>query len=641
VVYISHRLPEVREIAQRVTVMRDGAMKATSEMSAISDEQILQLIVGREVSTTFPPKGQSTNGRPASLEIKGLSGANFHDIDLTVRPGEIVGLAGIAGNGQSEFIRAIAGLERASGEARLGQDALKLGRPNAAREAGVAYLPADRHNEGLLMSLTVRENAALSALPQFASRGFINRRQEVAAVAQQRAALNIRTASIETPVSTLSGGNQQKVVFARALLAKPLLVLAEEPTQGVDAGAHIEIYRILREVADSGVPVIVLSSDGLELQGLCDRVIIFSRGQIAGELRGDDVTEEKIGRTIVTATTRRREEKRKTRAGSDQDPRARLIRFAKGDYAPSLVVGLVILLLGLYTYSTNTRFLTAFNVTSMLTLLAALAFIAFGQLIVMFTGGIDISVGPLAGLVAVIASFFLVAGKSTAVVIVGLLIMLLAALGVGLLNGTMIRLGKFTPVAATLATYVALQGISLLLRPQQGGFIQAGITSAVNQTVGGVPVALIVAVGLAILLEYLLRYTRWGLGLRAVGSQENAAHRLGLRVNRSVIAAYVACGAFTFLGGVMLMAQLGVGDPTQGVTYTLASITAVVLGGASLFGGRGSFIGALLGAALITEITNSTTFLQLSQAWQYWFLGILVLVAAGIYTQARRPGLRA
>jgi ribose transport system ATP-binding protein len=126
------------------------------------------------------------------------------------------------------------------------------------------------------------------------------------------------------------------------------------------------------------------------------------------------------------------------------------------------------------------------------------------------------------------------------------------------------------------------------------------------------------------------------MALRAAGSREQAAHRLGIRVDRTVVGAYVAASALTFLGALMLMAQIGIGDPTQGVTYTLSSITAVVLGGASLFGGRGSFIGALLGAALIQEITNATTFLSLSQAWQYWFVGILTLVAAGIYTQAGR-----
>jgi ribose transport system ATP-binding protein len=255
------------------------------------------------------------------------------------------------------------------------------------------------------------------------------------------------------------------------------------------------------------------------------------------------------------------------------------------------------------------------------------------------TAGIDLSVGPLAGLLVVIASFFVVDASSTGKIVAGFVLMFAVAVAVGFINGAAIRWGRFTPVAATLATYIALQGISLLLRHEQGGFIKQGIVDKINSTVGTVPWAFIVAVALAVVLEVLLRRSRWGLSVRAVGSEDGAAHRLGVRTGRQVVLAYVACSALTFLGALMLMAQLAVGDPTQGTTYTLSSITAVVLGGASLFGGRGSFIGSLLGAALITEIINATTFLDLSQAWQFWFLGILTLVAAAIYTTARRVGV--
>jgi ribose transport system ATP-binding protein len=247
----------------------------------------------------------------------------------------------------------------------------------------------------------------------------------------------------------------------------------------------------------------------------------------------------------------------------------------------------------------------------------------------------------LAGLLVVIASYFAVEGKSTGGVIAGFAIMVGAAVFVGTVNGTLIRFARFTPIAATLAMYVALQGVSLLMREQQGGFISTDITDAIKTKVGGVPLAFLVALALAVGLEFALRRTKWGLNLRAVGSAEDAAHRLGVKTNRTVIGAYVLCSLLTFLGAIMLMAQIGVGDASQGVTYTLSSITAVVLGGASLFGGRGSFLGVLLGAALLQQAINATTFLNLGQSWQYWIVGVLVLVAAGIYTQARNAGRRA
>ena len=418
------------------------------------------------------------------------------------------------------------------------------------------------------------------------------------------------------------------------MLSEPQVILADEPTQGVDVGARAEIYRILREIAATGVPVVIVSSDGLELEGFCDRVIVFSRGRVVGELTGAEVTEAEIARRMVTATSMRTEDETPETARSAE--RGPASRFLSGDYFPSLVLIAVIVAIGIYTDGQNSRFLLSFNINSLLLLVSALAFIGFGQTIVIMTAGIDISVGPLAGLVVVISSFFLVDGKSTLYAILGLAIMLAASIGTGLINGLMVRVGRFTPVAATLVTYIGLQGISLLLRPFQGGFINTNITGAIETTVGSVPVAFLVAVVLAFVLEYCLRRTRWGLALRAAGSSEESAHRLGVRVDRTIVGAYVACAVLTFLGGLMLMAQIGVGDPTQGVTYTLASITAVVLGGASLFGGRGSFVATLLGAALIQETINITTFLSLSQAWQYWFQGIFVLVAAVAYTVARR-----
>ena len=205
-----------------------------------------------------------------------------------------MGLAGIAGNGQAEILRALAGLAHASGTAVLAGGPLPLGSSIASRAAGVAYLPADRHAEGLLMRLSVRENASISALKRFARQGVINEAAERATVSAERQALNIRTASLEAPVASLSGGNQQKVALTRAMLTEPAIVLADEPTQGVDVGARAEIYRILRDVAESGTPVLVVSSDGKELEGLCDRVLVMSRGHLIGQLVGDEVTEERM-----------------------------------------------------------------------------------------------------------------------------------------------------------------------------------------------------------------------------------------------------------------------------------------------------------------------------------------------------------
>ncbi|MFI5615141.1 ATP-binding cassette domain-containing protein [Amycolatopsis sp. NPDC051903] len=636
VVYITHRLAEVREIADEVTVLRDGRARGHAAVADLTDDEMLRMIVGRELASTFPEKCTDPAGAKVALEVDGLSGEGFHDARLVAHHGEIVGLAGIVGNGQSEFLRALAGLRHSTG--RIVLDGARL--RGRALVRSTAYMPADRHRESLLPAMSVRENAAVSALPSFAGGGVVSGERERSTVDAELAKLSVKTASRETNVMALSGGNQQKVVMARALLAAPRLLLADEPTQGVDVGARSEIYTIMRDVAASGVPVVVVSSDAKELEGLCDRVVVFSRGQVVAELTGDDVTEEKITGSVVNATTLRSETppaKKAPEARTARTPMAERLRdLAKGDYAPSLVLALVILALGGYTFAHNVRFLAPFNVTSLLTLLTALAFISLGQTIVIMTGGIDLSVGPLAGLLVVIASFFVTDGHSPVLMVLALVIMLAVAVLSGVLNGLLIRFGGFTAVAATLTLYIGLQGISLLLRPFQGGFISTTVTDAITVSVGFVPVAFLVAVVVAVALELALRFTAWGRGLRAAGSNEGSALRLGVKVNRVHVLAYVGCAVLTFFGALLLMAQIGVGDPTQGVSYTLSSITAVVLGGASLAGGRGSFIGTLLGATLIQEVLNATTFLNLSQSWQYFFQGILILVAAAIYTRVRR-----
>jgi ribose transport system ATP-binding protein len=642
VVYITHRLAEVRELCQRVTVLRDGAVRGSFAVEDVSDAQLLELIVGRAVTTEFPAKAGSVADEHPVISVAHLSARAFHDISLAASAGEILGLAGIVGNGQSEFLRALAGLGHASGQVELQDVLLKTGRPDAALDAGVVYLSGDRLNEGLFGTLSVRENALVSALGQFSRWGVVNRGAESQAVEAQRDSLSIKAPSIEANVLSLSGGNQQKVLLARTLLNKrATLLLAEEPTQGVDVGTRVEIYRILRQVAQSGAVVIIVSSDIRELAGLCDRVLVFSSGHVVAELRGDDAREDAIAHAMLTSTRRRQQAEHQAGAPGGVMGRALawLQRAGQGDYAAAGVLAVAIIALAIYTQGHNSRFLSTFNLTSLTVLIAALAFISFGQECVIMTGGIDLSVGPLAGLVVVIGSFFENSGRSVPVIVAGFLVMIGASVAVGLLNGTMVQFARFTPIVATLVSYIAIQGVSLVLRPFQGGYISFSILKAINHSIGPVAVAFVVAVLVAIAMERALHRARWGRSIRAIGSNAPAAFRLGVRPAVTVIGAYVASALFACVGGVLLMAQVGVGDPTQGVNYTLASVTAVVLGGTSIFGGRGSFIGALFGAVLVEELLNVTTFLQLSQAWQYWFEGGLVMVAVGIYTQARaRPG---
>jgi ribose transport system ATP-binding protein len=628
IVYITHRMAEVRELADRVTVLRDGRNRGTVVVDDVTDDELLAMIVGRQLEYTFPPKHPIEADGPPALVVEGLSGDGFSDVSFTGHRGEIIGVAGVVGNGQTELLRALAGLTRSTGTVRIGDRDFS---PRQLHNTS-AYMPADRHHEGLMMTMSVRENAAVAALDRLRTGRLVSRRREVELVGAELGALNVKARSMESPVTALSGGNQQKVVMARALLSQPTILLADEPTQGVDVGARAEIYRILREVSAGGVPVIVASSDAKELEGLCDRVIVMSRGHVVATLSGDEVTEERMVHAAVSSTTLKKEEaERRARTAQSSGLRRRL----EGDYAPVVILAAVMVSLAAYIYTQNDRYFFPFNVTSVMLLCTALGFIAMGQTIALMTGGIDLSVGPLAGFLVVVGSFFLVDESSGGTIALGLVLMLVLAAATGLVNGSLIRFGKFTAVAATLATYIALQGFSFLLRGEPGGLISRSVTDAITWTVGPIPVAFVLFVVATLVMEFLLRRSGWGLRLRAVGSDEEAARRLGVRTTRTVVLAYVAVSVFTFLGALILLAQLGIGDPAQGVGYTLSSITAVVIGGTSLLGGRGSFVGTLLGAGLIVQLLNATTFLDLTQTWQYIFQGGLIVIAAVVYSQIR------
>ncbi|MDV3125855.1 ATP-binding cassette domain-containing protein [Mycobacterium sp. 21AC1] len=639
IIYISHRLPDVFALADRITVLRDGRIRGQFAAAEVTEDEIVTLIAGRAVEALFPDRSDDP-GEPAVV-VSDFGAVDAPGISTSIRRHEILGLAGVEGNGQREFIRALGGAVASHGEVSVDGGRLRLTSPRAARDKGIILMPQERGIEGIAPILSVRENLSLVALPRVSRAGFVSRSIERELAQEQVAELGVKTATIDTEVGTLSGGNQQKVVLGRALLSAPELLLCDEPTQGIDVGVRSEIYHRLRDVADSGTPVVVLSSDDVELAGLCDRVLVFSRGRVVADLVGDEVTEHAITQASLTAG--------RTDADASTDattsaPRvgrpSRWKRLIGSQQTPSLVLLAVILALGAVTTAVNGRFLSEFNIANLLMLMAPVLFLAAGQLVVMLTGGIDLSVGPLSGTLVVVASFFIVEGYGFGWWILGFVLVFLLAAAVGAANGAMVRYSRVVPVVATLITYTGLQGLSLVWRDAPGGVIALDVVEAINTRIGPFPVAVIIGVVVLVGFEFASRRTSFGLRLRASGSDEAAARKRGVGVDTVHMIAYLASSVLTAVGALLLMAQIGVGDPTAGITYTLVAITAVVLGGASIFGGRGSFVGVLFGVLLLQVISNATIFLKLSQAWQYLLVGLMALAATAAYAQVQRRTAR-
>ena len=300
IVYVSHRLPEVLGIADRISVLRDGVSQGTFEAAGMTEDALVALMIGRPLQLAFPERDEDGRVPDVLLEVSGLRGDRFGPIDLKVEKGEILGIAGAEGNGQVQFLRALAGVERSDGRASCDGDELNPKSPLAALRAGVVLLSGDRTRDSLFPVLSVRTNTTIQVLGSLAPLGFLRRRRERRTVDDIVRRLRVRLASIEQPVQSLSGGNQQKVSLTRPFLRGDVkVILAEEPTQGVDVGARFDIYEALRAKANEGVALVVKSSDPLELAGLCDRVVVMSRGKIVDEIRGDELGERRIVEAIV------------------------------------------------------------------------------------------------------------------------------------------------------------------------------------------------------------------------------------------------------------------------------------------------------------------------------------------------------
>ena len=296
VVYISHRIEEVFQIADRVTVFRDGRHIKTGEVKDFTRDELVRLMVGRTLDAHFPTLPAAPLSQEILLSVRHLSSpGRLVDVNLDLCPGEIVGLAGLVGAGRTSLLRAICGADRIpSGSISLQGRELHLRSPHDAIAAGLALVTEDRKAQGLVLGMSVRENVTLPHLDRFSHLGYVNRAAERVAVAKLKEELNIRTPSIEQVVRALSGGNQQKVVLAKWLLEKAKVICFDEPTRGIDVGAKAEIYELMVGLANSGTGILMASSELPEVLGMSMRILVMREGRIVGEFAGGKATQEQV-----------------------------------------------------------------------------------------------------------------------------------------------------------------------------------------------------------------------------------------------------------------------------------------------------------------------------------------------------------
>jgi L-arabinose transport system ATP-binding protein len=292
-VYVSHRMNEILRLADRVSVLRDGVLVGTRAAAELDDATLIKMMVGRSLSEVMK---RSNHGVAApALKVTGLTSNRVHDIDFVVHKGEVVGLAGLIGAGRTELAKTIFGaLRRDRGQIEVEGKLVDIKTPRGAIDAGIAYAPEERKADALFLERSVSDNASLAILRKLTRLRLVQRRRELEIVADYLQRLRVKTPSLQQGVAKLSGGNQQKVVLARWLAAKPKVLLLDEPTRGIDVGAKEEIYALIEALAGQGIGILLISSELPEILGLSDRILCMQRGRIAGEISASDATEERV-----------------------------------------------------------------------------------------------------------------------------------------------------------------------------------------------------------------------------------------------------------------------------------------------------------------------------------------------------------
>lgn len=628
IIYISHRLEEIERLATRVTILRDGRVVWTGRAGELSRADMIARMVGRE--TRFTPREPGSTERPVVLQGTGLHdvGERFRDISFSVRAGEVLGVYGLVGAGRSEWAQSLVGIRPlARGELAIANVPYRPRTPASAIQAGIAYLPEDRLRQGIFPSLSIRHNLGISALARWITRGLISRRRERSETTALCDRLRVRRQSVEQSIRELSGGNQQKVMLGRCSLANPRVLLLDEPTRGVDVAARQEIHDWIGEATRQGLGVVLISSEIPEVLQYSDRILVFREGEVAGTFDTLQTTAEELAKAALPI------EKGGTAAISSRYLRR---SFRLGGIAPLL--GTVVTLGLLLATTTRGRFTTAENLLGLLEKISVSGLLAMGASVVMLVRGIDISVGSLLALSAASAGLILSGGDgSPGRIALAIGVGLLVGLVGGLFNAGASLWGRIQPIVVTLGTLTVFRGLLLQLT---GGNVVGTLPDAFRRGVTsrwfGLPAgAWWLALGLFLMSLFLGR-TVPGRWLYAWGSNPRAARLAGISQTQTWLVAFGLGGLCAALAGLLELAQNGSMQTVMGTGYELRAITAAVLGGTAVSGGRGTPCGAVLGALLLAMLQNGLVLWGVSQFRYDLVLGGLLVGAMIWELLARR-----
>jgi rhamnose transport system ATP-binding protein len=651
--FVSHRMEEIYRIADRVAVLRDGRLMAITPVGQMPPSRAVQLMVGRPLSDMYPALDVEFGRNVLNAERLTRSGV-FKDVSFTLRAGEILGLGGLVGSGRTEIARVLFGVDRPTGGTiRIADTERSFHSPADAMKAGIAYVSEDRIGQSLVMDFGILTNASLPVIDQATHLGLVQNQRELNLVKPHLERLRLQFRTLDQPVNTLSGGNQQKVVLSKWLTTAPRVIIFDEPTQGIDVQTKAEVHTMIAGLARQGIAIILISSELPELIRMCHRILVLKEGRVTAELNRSQASQEKImyaatgaiageqssGRPLeqphlspIGATLS--EQPDRTDPPAPSAARTSVGRAFFGRIVAKRELGLLIAMAAVVmpVSAINPRMLSASNLAALSMDAALLSIVAAGQMLVIVTRNIDLSVASVIGLAAYLSADALRMHPS-----LNIMAALALACGVGtlcgIINGLVVTLGRVPAIVVTLGTLALYRGFdSLVTHGKQisADQVPAAWLDLTNRSFIGISGVTILAVGVLLVLAFVLRYLSMGRELFAVGSNPDGARLIGIRVQRRILGAFACSGLLAGFDGGLWASRYATIDARVASGFELTVIAAVVVGGVAIRGGSGTILGVALGCLTLLVIRNGLTLVRVDPLWLQGVYGLVILVAITI-----------
>jgi len=640
--FVGHRMDEIYRVADRIAVLRDGRLVGTESAADLSREHAVRLMVGRSLDGLYPHHG--TVAGDVVLRADGLSRAGvFHDVSFELRAGEILGFGGLVGSGRTEIARVLFGIDQPdAGTISLDGAPVHLASARDAMDRGIAYVSEDRIGQSLVMDFSILTNASLTVLDETTRVGLVSRAKELALATPFLDRLRLRFRSYDQPVSTLSGGNQQKVVLSKWLATRPRVLILDEPTQGIDVQAKADVHAMIADLAAQGLAIILISSELPELLGMCDRMIVLREGEISATFERDSATQEKVISAATDAHKAERDTARPYLAGEQPSIASEVTGpswrrfFARREFGLVAAIAAVVIPISIL----NPRMLSGANLSALAMDAGLLMTVAVGQMLVLITRNIDLSVAAVIGLAAYGAASTLHVHPEIGIV-GGVLLACGIGLAAGLVNGFVVTWGRVPAIVVTLGTMTIFRGLNSLWaggKQVSADQVPQAWLDMTSANLIGIPAVLLIALATLGVIAFALRSTVIGRELYAIGSNPAGAALIGIPARARILLAFAIGGLLAGFDGALWASRYATVDARVAYGFELTVIAAVVVGGVAVRGGSGTVLGVALGALTLLVINNGLTLVRVDPLWLQGVYGLVILAAIGIDAYVARRG---